>query len=62
MGLTISLVFLLLYIYPFWGDDQLNQCMGLTISLRFFVGYYTKLFFGLIPFYINFELRNGRLI
>ncbi len=36
--------------------------MGLTVFLEFLFGYYTKLFFGLIPFCINFELRNGRFI
>lgn len=36
--------------------------MGLTVFLKFLFGCYTKLFFGLIPFCINFELRNGRLI
>ncbi len=36
--------------------------MGLTVFLKILIGCYTKLFFGLIPFCINFELRNGRLI
>ncbi len=36
--------------------------MGLTVFLKFLIGCYIKLFFGLIPFCINFELRNGRLI